>query len=111
MKAEANVIAEETFSNVRTVKAFNNEEAEIAKYMEKNYRILEVGKNQACWEAIYQFLITLVVFGVLGVVIYNSYQMYLEDEISVGDIFAFIAYLFAILGQVGAVAGSIGSMS
>ena len=46
-KAAMNTIAEEAFSNIRTVKAFQNEDAEIARFEAGNERVYEMGKKKA----------------------------------------------------------------
>ena len=42
-----NTVAEESFSNVRTVKAFSSEESEIKKFMEGNKIVYEVGAKKS----------------------------------------------------------------
>ena len=42
-KAKMNTVAEESFSNVRTVKAFSSENSEIAKFMDGNNVVYNAG--------------------------------------------------------------------
>ena len=46
-KGKMNTIAEESFSNIRTVKAFSNEDAEIAKFGAGNIIVYEAGRKKA----------------------------------------------------------------
>ena len=45
-------ISEETFSNIRTVKAFANTRAEIKKFDEINNRVVAIGHRKAVWSGI-----------------------------------------------------------
>lgn len=44
-----NTVAEESFSNIRTVKAFSNELAEIAKFREGNNVVYAAGRKKALY--------------------------------------------------------------
>ena len=46
-KSVMNTIAEESFSNIRTVKAFSNEKAEIDKFKLANLAVFGKGKSKA----------------------------------------------------------------
>ena len=46
-KAVMNTVAEESFSNVRTVKAFSNEDEEMSKFDGGNTIVFGVGKQKA----------------------------------------------------------------
>ena len=45
-------ISEETFSNIRTVKAFANTRNEIRKFDEINKRVIAIGHRRAVWSGI-----------------------------------------------------------
>jgi len=51
-----NTVAEESFSNIRTVKAFSNELAEVAKFASGNDVVYEAGKKKALFQAIFAFM-------------------------------------------------------
>ena len=46
-------ISEEVFTNIRTVKAFHNDENEIEKYRRVNERVVSLGKRRAAWSGIF----------------------------------------------------------
>ena len=46
-KAKMNTVAEESFSNIRTVKAFSNEDAEIKKFYDGNVVVFKAGRKKA----------------------------------------------------------------
>ena len=79
-----NTIAEETFANVRTVKAFNNEETEIARFRAKNMNVLNLGKEKAIYDSIFIFVLQCIFFVSLGLVLWYSYKLYEEGKLSVG---------------------------
>lgn len=45
-------LSEETFSNIRTVKAFANTRNEIRKFDEINERVIAIGHRRAVWSGI-----------------------------------------------------------
>lgn len=51
MKAESSSVANETFANVRTVKAFSGEEIGIAEFNKSNNGVFNIGKNMAYYYA------------------------------------------------------------
>lgn len=69
-KASATEVAEEVFSNIRTVKAFANEDNETVNYYKKNEEVynaeFQSGKAMGCL----QFLITFILFGTFDALIY-----------------------------------------
>jgi len=48
-KGKMNTVAEESFSNIRTVKAFSNEDTEIAKFATGNLVVYEAGRKKAAF--------------------------------------------------------------
>lgn len=52
-KAQMTTIAEESFSNVRTVKAFSNEAEEAIKFNQKVNQVYELGATKAWWNSLF----------------------------------------------------------
>jgi ABC-type multidrug transport system fused ATPase/permease subunit len=48
-KGRMNTVAEESFSNIRTVKAFSNEDQEISKFTAGNLIVYEAGRKKAAF--------------------------------------------------------------
>ena len=71
-----NTCAEETFSNIRTVKAFSNEEAEILKFAKGNYVVYQVGRKKAIYSAFYALITTLMLYGSMAAVMYAATILY-----------------------------------
>ena len=55
-KAKMTTIADESFGNIRTVKAFSNEDEEIRKFKVGNALVYKIGVKKAISNAIYAFL-------------------------------------------------------
>ena len=48
-KSNMNTIAEESFANVRTVKAFQNEDVEIERFSKGNEMVYQMGRKKALY--------------------------------------------------------------
>jgi len=55
-KAECSTIAEESFSNIRTVKAFATEEHEQGKFRAENDQVYQWGRKKALWYGAFNFI-------------------------------------------------------
>jgi len=69
-RADASSVAEEAFSNIRTVKAFATEDTECVSYGEKNDNIYAKAKRAAHAYGIFNFFIQLVMYGSLDALVY-----------------------------------------
>ena len=56
-KASMTTIAEESWSNVRTVKAFSNETQEIEKFSRDNDRVFALGKEKAWYQSAFGLIV------------------------------------------------------
>ena len=72
-KAEMNTIAEETFANIRTVKAFANEKTECLRFRIKNEKVLALGKKRAYISGIMSLFGELVGAIIFGYLIHVAY--------------------------------------
>lgn len=105
-KSELGSIAEESISNVRTVKAFANELAEIKKYETINKDCYDIGMKVAIYSGFFQVFIVAAMNGVMAGIIYYGSILHQEGEVSVGDITSFLLFMiqlifnFAILAAV-----------
>ncbi len=69
-KARLVQISEETFSNIRTVKAFANQKFEIKKFDEINKSVIMIGHRRAVWSGISQTLSYACLYFTLAMVTY-----------------------------------------
>jgi ATP-binding cassette, subfamily B, bacterial len=97
VKAAMNTVAEESISNVRIVKAFYNEDAEIQRFTEGNKQILKVGKRKACLAGSFQFLNQFLLYLGMGGVIFTSWKLFIDGKIKVGNITSFMMYMQAMI--------------
>ena len=96
-KAKMNTVAEESFSNIRTVKAFSNEEAEFTKFRQGNMVVYEVGKKKAVYQAMFSFLTEILLYGAMAAVIYVATLLYQEGNISIGETSSFLFYMMMLV--------------
>jgi ABC-type multidrug transport system fused ATPase/permease subunit len=68
-KALISNIAEETFSNVRTVKAFATEKDEVRRFEEGNKAVYEIGFTKAAWYGAFNFVANFFVFGSMAAIL------------------------------------------
>lgn len=88
-KAAASNVAEEAFSNIRTVKAFATEERECISYEKCNDTIFEKAKQAAYAYGIFQCVMQFVMFGSLDALIYFAAYLNGNDRLSIGSFTAF----------------------
>ena len=88
-KAAATEVAEEAFSNIRTVKAFATEDHETVSYYEKNEKVFDAevsaGKAYGC----FQFMVTFVMFGTLDALIYFASFLVRHHGFKIGNFATF----------------------
>merc|ERR1719329_549401 len=105
-KGELGSIAEESISNVRTVKAFANELHEIKKYSTINKDCYDIGLKVAIYSGFFQVFIVAAMNGVMAGIIYYGSVLHQRGEVSIGDITSFLLFMiqlifnFAILAAV-----------
>lgn len=92
-KGLMSTVAEESFGNVRTVKAFANEAEECAKFGIGNRRVREIGFKKAYWTAGFAFLQQLFLYGAMTIIIKVAVILYNDKMITIGTITSFYFYL------------------
>ena len=75
-KAKMNTIAEESFTNARTVKAFSNEDAEIQKFEAGNEFVFKAGRKKAIFSAIFAFMTQFMLYAAMAAVVYVAAKLY-----------------------------------
>ena len=105
-KAKLAQLSEEIFGNVRTVKAFHNERAEIEKFREINRRVVLVGKRRAMWSGIFQFVSYGILYGTLiGITYYGGMLVRQGKEggmipLTAGSLTAFLFLLLMAIAHI-----------
>jgi len=67
-----NAVAEESFSNIRTVKAFCNEEAEMKKFEAGNRVVYLAGRRKTIYTGLFSMFNQIFLYGSMAAVIYNG---------------------------------------
>jgi ABC-type multidrug transport system fused ATPase/permease subunit len=98
-KAVISTLAEESFSNVRTVKAFANEEEETAKYTKENNEVYKVGYRKVFWCAVYGLFSSFFFYGSFAVILVVGAYLCKAKLLTVGVIATFMFYMIQILIQ------------
>jgi ATP-binding cassette subfamily B protein len=103
--AESTVVAEETFAGVRTVRTFAQEDAEVSRYktaVSKSYRIASA---RALAVGSFHGLAGFAGYGAVAVVVWMGGRMVMADQMSIGDLTAFLLYTLLVAVSLGALAG------
>lgn len=69
-------MAEESFSNIRTVKAFATEEEEALKYAKGNNEVYDIGIVKAVWYGIFNFVANFFVYGSIAGILMLGAHLY-----------------------------------
>ena len=96
-KAQMNTVAEESISNVRTVKAFCSEDKEIEKFLEGNKIVYDVGARKSAAQALLSILTSVILYGSMIGTVYVAKYRYQDGKISLGEITSFIYYLLQLV--------------
>lgn len=96
-KAEASSIAEEAFSNIRTVKAFATEDRECSEYAVKNDWIYAQARKAAMCYGAFNFFMQFVMFGSLDALVYFAAWLNSNDQLTIGQFTSFQFYMFSFL--------------
>ena len=103
-------MAEECFSNVRTVKAFATELEEATRFDGGNKDVYKFGYKKALWYGYFNFIAQLFVYGSMVVIIYVGSLLYKEGKISLGEITSFLLYMMQLLINFMVLASVLGSV-
>jgi len=109
-KAGISNIAEETFSNVRTVKAFATEQEESNRFRSGNVDVYNVGYTKAVWYGGFNFVANFFVFGSMAAILVLGAKLCEQDKLTVGAITAFLFYMMQILMNFMILASVLGSV-
>ncbi len=99
--AEANIIVEETFQAIHTVKSFANESLEIGRYQKSLNVVTQSAVKVATYRGFFvSFVILLLFGGLMGVLGYGA-TLVENGQMSVGELTTFIIFSAFIGGSVG----------
>ena len=104
-----NTSAEESFSNVRTVKAFSNELEEAQKFEKGNTATYDWGIKKSIWYGWFSGFVQVLLYGSMVGVIAMATKLYEQGLISVGVITSFMFYMIMLLMNFGMLAAVFGN--
>ena len=108
-KAVMNTSAEESFSNVRTVKAFSNELQESDKFAKANDTTYDWGKAKSIWYGFFSCFVQVLLYGSMVGVIAMATWLYSEGKLNIGLISTFMFYMIMLLMNFGMLAAVVGN--
>lgn len=103
--ASSTVVAEETFAGVRTVRTFARESDEVARYTEAVQHSYVIAARRALAVGSFHGLAGFAGYSAVAVVVWMGGRMVISDEMTMGDLTAFLLYTLMVAVSMGALAG------
>jgi subfamily B ATP-binding cassette protein MsbA len=99
--AEANSVLDESLAAIRIVQSFVREQYERERYRDKIKDALEIAVRRAVASGGFIAFIILVVYSGIVVVLWVGSRMVVTDQITAGELIAFVLYTFIVGGSIG----------
>lgn len=99
--ADANTVAEESFQSIQTVKSFANEAYESLRFSTEIEQVVSFALKAAKYRAAFISFIIFGLFGGIVLVLWYGASLVEQDEMTIGDLTAFIIYTTFIGASVG----------
>lgn len=106
--AGASTVAEEVFSNIRTVRSFAREDGEVDRYSVRVNEALEMGRRMGLAYGSFQGAISFAAFGAISLVLWYGGHLVMDGLLSVGTLTSFLLYTFYLSFSLGAISGLYG---
>ena len=104
--AEATGVAEEAFSQIRTVQSFVQEPTERARYGERVAASVRTALQRARVRGVFFGMLTLSTFAGITFVLWQGGLLVLEGKLTAGALVSFLLYTITIAASIGALASS-----
>ena len=104
--AEATGVAEEAFSQIRTVQSFVQEPTERARYGERVAASVRTALQRARVRGVFFGMLTLSTFAGITFVLWQGGLLVLEGQLTAGSLVSFLLYTITIAASIGALASS-----
>ncbi len=98
--AEATAVAEEAFSQIRTVQSFVQEAWEAARYGRRMAEVVQVAIRRAVVRGVFFAVITFATFGGMVVVLWEGGRLVLGGALTAGTLVQFLLYTVFIAAAV-----------
>ena len=109
--AGASEVAEETFSNIRTVRSFAQEEHEVARYGEKVDEAFARGRRLAITYGLFQGFGGFAAYAAVALVLWYGGRLVIAGEMSVGLLTSFMLYTLFLAFALGGLSGLFGDFN
>jgi ATP-binding cassette, subfamily B, bacterial MsbA len=107
--AEASAVAEEAFSQIRTVQSFVQEPAERARYGDRVSASVVTALQRARTRGVFFGMLTFCTFAGIVIVLWQGGLLVLDGKLTAGALVSFLLYTITIAASVGALATSFSS--
>jgi ATP-binding cassette, subfamily B, bacterial MsbA len=107
--AEATGVAEEAFSQIRTVQSFVQEPTERTRYGDRVAASVQTALQRARVRGMFFGVLTLSTFAGITFVLWQGGLLVLEGELTAGALVSFLLYTITIAASIGALASSFGA--
>jgi ATP-binding cassette, subfamily B, bacterial MsbA len=104
--AEATGVAEEAFSQIRTVQSFVQEPTERARFSDRVTASVQAALQRARIRGVFFGMLTLSTFGGVTFVLWQGGLLVLDGQLTAGSLVSFLLYTITIAASIGALAGS-----
>ncbi len=104
--AEASAVAEEAFSQIRTVQSFVQERAERARYGERITASVRTALQRAQVRGVFFGMLTFSTFAGIVFVLWQGGLLVLDGRLTAGALVGFLLYTITIAASIGALATS-----
>ena len=102
--SDSNIIAEETFTAITSVKSFANELFEVTRYKGKTEDVRKAAMKSAIARGLLSSFIIAALFGAIVLVIWQAAKLLQTGEVTSGDLFSFILYTVFVGASIGGTA-------
>lgn len=107
--AEASAVAEEAFSQIRTVQSFVQEPAERQRYGDRISASVVTALQRARTRGVFFGMLTFCTFAGIVIVLWQGGLLVLDGKLTAGSLVSFLLYTITIAASVGALATSFSS--
>ena len=104
--AEASAVAEEAFSQIRTVQSFVQEPAERGRYGERIDASVRTALQRAHTRGVFFGMLTFSTFAGIVFVLWQGGLLVLDGRLTAGSLVSFLLYTITIAASIGALASS-----
>jgi ATP-binding cassette, subfamily B, bacterial MsbA len=104
--AEATAVAEEAFSQIRTVQSFVQEPAERERYGERVAESVRTALQRAQVRGVFFGVLTFTTFAGITFVLWQGGLLVLDGKLTAGSLVSFLLYTITIAASIGALASS-----